>query len=129
MGPILLCDKSTLQALGRRELNVLRRYYFLNMPPVLLVEILGDLHKMADSTMSREEVKQLFESKYSCTRSTRISPLPRPQKDLGVIWHHESDIFAALFLVKTQFLQHPLMERPVHVAGIPRLHQWVRPDI
>jgi hypothetical protein len=59
MGPILLCDKSTLQALARAELNVLRRYYFLSIPPVLLVEILGDLKKQADAGMNREEVQQL----------------------------------------------------------------------
>jgi hypothetical protein len=42
MGPVIICDKSTLQALSRDELNALRRYYSLNIPPVLLVEILGD---------------------------------------------------------------------------------------
>lgn len=60
-GPILICDKSTLQGLGRGELNLLRKYYFLNIPPVLLAEILGDLKKHSDASLSREEVRHLAE--------------------------------------------------------------------
>lgn len=59
MGPILICDKSTLQGLGRVELNLLRKYYFLNVPPVLLAEILGDLKKHANPNLSRNEVRDL----------------------------------------------------------------------
>ncbi len=61
MGPILICDKSALQALSRGELNVLRKYYFLNIPPVLLTEILGDLKKHDDNRMSQGEVRHLAE--------------------------------------------------------------------
>src|SRR5947207_12475090 len=56
MGPVIICDKSTVQALSRDELSALRRYYFLNIPPVLLVEILGDLKKHNDSETGRNEV-------------------------------------------------------------------------
>jgi hypothetical protein len=35
-GPHLICDKSTLQALSRAELNAWRWYYSLNIPPVLI---------------------------------------------------------------------------------------------
>ena len=59
MGPILICDKSTLQSLNPSELNALRKYYSLNIPPVLLVEILGDLKKHANSQAGREEVRIL----------------------------------------------------------------------
>jgi hypothetical protein len=59
MGPILICDKSTLQGLGRRELNVLRKYYLLNVPPVLLAEILADLKKHDNASMSEDEVSRL----------------------------------------------------------------------
>jgi hypothetical protein len=59
MGPNLICDKSTLQALNPGELTALRRYYSLNIPPILLVEILGDLKKHADSSTSRNDVKIL----------------------------------------------------------------------
>jgi hypothetical protein len=40
MGPILICDKSTMQGLSSAELNLLRRNYSLNIPPVLLMEVL-----------------------------------------------------------------------------------------
>lgn len=59
MGPTLLCDKSTLQSLGPKELNCLRRFYFVNIPPVLLVEILGDLKKPSDSAMGEKAVRTL----------------------------------------------------------------------
>jgi len=59
MGPILLCDKSTLQSLSRAELNMLRRNYSLNIPPVLLMEILADLRKAEDIGTGQAEVQQL----------------------------------------------------------------------
>ena len=59
MGPILICDKSSLQSLSPSELNVLRRYYSLNIPPVLLVEILADLKKAEDVAASQGKVQQL----------------------------------------------------------------------
>ena len=46
MGPVLICDKSTLQSLARDELSALRRYYSLTVPPVLVIEILSDLKKV-----------------------------------------------------------------------------------
>jgi len=61
MGPQLICDKSTLQALSRGELNVLRRYYSLVVPPVLLMEILGDLKKASHPDECRQEVRVLAE--------------------------------------------------------------------
>jgi hypothetical protein len=42
VGPTIICDKSSLQALSKDELSVLRKYYSLNVPPILLVEILGE---------------------------------------------------------------------------------------
>jgi hypothetical protein len=59
MGPVLICDKSTLQALSPDELSALRRYYSLNIPPVLLIEILGDLKKDKDADVARREVRML----------------------------------------------------------------------
>lgn len=40
-----MLDKSSLQSLSPKELNILRRYFNLVVPPVLLIEILGDLKK------------------------------------------------------------------------------------
>ena len=59
MGPTIICDKSSLQALSKDELSVLRKYYSLNVPPILLVEILGDLKKHPDVEESRKEVEML----------------------------------------------------------------------
>jgi hypothetical protein len=54
MGPILILDKSALQGLSRREVWRLRRHFSLNIPPILIAEILGDLAK-ADSSQ-RDQV-------------------------------------------------------------------------
>jgi len=59
MGPILLCDKSTIQGLSSVELNMLRRNYSLNIPPVLLMEILADLRKAENLTVGQAEVRSL----------------------------------------------------------------------
>ncbi len=48
MGPIIICDKSTIQALGREDLHAFRRYYSLSVPPILAIEILADLRKSTD---------------------------------------------------------------------------------
>lgn len=40
-----MLDKSSLQSLSHDELDLVRRYFFLVVPPVLLVEILGDLKR------------------------------------------------------------------------------------
>jgi len=59
MGPILLCDKSTVQGLSSAELNMLRRNYSLMIPPVLLMEILADLQKADDIETGQAEVQRL----------------------------------------------------------------------
>src|SRR6266478_4426934 len=59
MGPILLCDKSTIQGLSATELNMLRRNYSLNIPPVLLMEILADLRKAENIETGQTEVQRL----------------------------------------------------------------------
>ncbi len=45
MGPIIILDKSSLQALSKKELVLLNKLYFVNIPPVLTIEILADLKK------------------------------------------------------------------------------------
>lgn len=69
MGPVLICDKSTLQALGPNELNALRRYYSLNIPHVLLVEILADLRKEGDHVKGQNEVRILANKLMPATSS------------------------------------------------------------
>ena len=57
MGPTLMCDKSSLQSLNPQELNALRRYYALNVPPILVTEILADLKKEGESDLARQKVE------------------------------------------------------------------------
>jgi hypothetical protein len=45
MGPPLLLDKSGIQSLLKKLLPMLSRYYLLVVPPILVLEILGDLLK------------------------------------------------------------------------------------
>src|SRR5262245_27826249 len=60
MGPTIILDKSTLQGLtGNDEAVFLRRYYLVNLPPVLLQEIGADLRKVKVRTSPEEEVRTL----------------------------------------------------------------------
>lgn len=47
MGPQLILDKSTLQSLTYEESRELSSYYYLVYTPVLFIEVLGDLKKIA----------------------------------------------------------------------------------
>jgi len=57
MGPIIILDKSALQSLSRREMWRLRKHFSLNVPPILIAEILGDLAKT--DAAQREQVIHL----------------------------------------------------------------------
>jgi hypothetical protein len=60
MGPTIILDKSSLQALSQQELEFLYRYYTVNIPPILVIEILGDLHKPGDAgSLTGKDVQQL----------------------------------------------------------------------
>lgn len=59
MGPIIILDKSTLQSLSFDEIIILHKYYFLNITPVLTIEILGDLRKPSKDTISKNKVIEL----------------------------------------------------------------------
>jgi len=60
MGPIILLDKSTLQALSKKELILLNKLYLVNIPPILPIEILADLKKnTAGTSLNEEEVIQI----------------------------------------------------------------------
>lgn len=91
MGPIILLDKSTLQGLSRDELLFLEKHYFLNIPPVLVAEILGDLTKrQREGKPLPEDVVGLLSRKlggldrivslphrFICLRNLLGQPLPR----------------------------------------------------
>ncbi|MBP7184890.1 MAG: SEC-C domain-containing protein [Saprospiraceae bacterium] len=60
MKPTILLDKSTLQALSQEELHFLLKYYYLNIPPILVKEIRADLtKKIKDSNSNEQHVANL----------------------------------------------------------------------
>lgn len=64
MKPTLLIDKSALQSLSNDEIYFLHKYYYVNIPPILVQEILADLAPKAENKMPKEppeeKVKGLF---------------------------------------------------------------------
>ena len=61
MGPHILLDKSVIQSLSFDDIDFLNRYYYLNIPSVLIMEILGDLKKPSKEGegVTKEKVKYL----------------------------------------------------------------------
>lgn len=55
MGPTIILDKSSLQALSKKELIVLNKLYYVNVPPILPIEILADLKKVKDPKAINEK--------------------------------------------------------------------------
>ena len=65
MGPIIILDKSTLQSLSDEELLFLNKYFILNIPPVLVMEIWGDLAKPnKQGAISKDQVQHLAQKVY-----------------------------------------------------------------
>lgn len=60
MGPHIILDKSALEALSANELAFLIKHYSVNIVPVLVAEILGDLSKYpGDAERSASKVAQI----------------------------------------------------------------------
>jgi hypothetical protein len=60
MGPIILLDKSSIQSLSAQEIEFLYRYYTINIAPVLIIEILGDLMKPnKEDVLTGKDVQEL----------------------------------------------------------------------
>ena len=60
MGPSILFDKSAIQSLGQQSLSEINRYFYTTIPPVLLMEILGDLSLDPNNLeASRAKVREL----------------------------------------------------------------------
>lgn len=55
MGPTIILDKSSLQALSKKKLILLNKLYFVNIPPILPIEILADLKRDKDEEALNEE--------------------------------------------------------------------------
>lgn len=83
MAPIIILDKSSLQALSKKELVLLNKLYFVNIPPVLTIEILADLKKEnKDGALNEEQVKILANKLI--------------QKDNAVNVHYLNPLFSSL---------------------------------
>jgi hypothetical protein len=101
MGPQLLLDKSTLQSLSYNEIWSVYRHYWVVFPPVLFIEVLGDLKKVAtDPERSKRLVIKL---------SDKIQPV-----DSCFTAHYKIVLTANLFgnEIKTD-------GRPIKLGGIP----------
>ena len=59
MGPTIILDKSSLQSLSYDELLELHKCYFVNISPVLVIEIMGDLKKGKSKERAQTLVTQL----------------------------------------------------------------------
>lgn len=59
IGPVIVLDKSAFQGLARREHTWLHHYFFENVTPVLVFEIVGDLAKLGGEKPPVEKVQEL----------------------------------------------------------------------
>lgn len=59
MGPSIILDKNALQGLSFLEVQALHRFYFVNIPPVLVKEVIGDMAKLTVKGTPEEEVTLL----------------------------------------------------------------------
>jgi len=54
MGPTIITDKNAIQSLSIHEIHFLFKYYYVNIPPILVREILGDLAKVNEDRKAQE---------------------------------------------------------------------------
>lgn len=62
-GEVLIIDKSALQCLARTESRWLGFRYFMNLPPILALEVLADLKK-SDGILREEQLVQKLAAKF-----------------------------------------------------------------
>ena len=72
MGPTLLCDKSTIQTLVQKAPELLHHYFQVNIPPILVREILGDLAKDNMDSRAVGQVKSLAKRVASLYATTNV---------------------------------------------------------
>ena len=77
MGLIILLDKSTFNCLNYDEMSVFNRFYFFNITPILIVEVLGDLTKTYKSGgSSAERVKHFANKLYQADSGINMNCYP-----------------------------------------------------
>jgi hypothetical protein len=64
-GPVIIYDKSTIQALNPAEVFCLDCHYRINVIPVFFAEVLADLHKPANKGRSPEDIVGSIAAKIS----------------------------------------------------------------
>jgi hypothetical protein len=69
MGPTIIFDKSSLQSLRPAELQEVNRYFYTVLPPILLLEILGDLSLEASKQRDPETLVAALTRKVPLTSS------------------------------------------------------------
>jgi hypothetical protein len=55
-GLSILLDKSTLEMLNTEQLDTLCRHFFVMIPPILITEIIGDLHAKKKNSMKEDVI-------------------------------------------------------------------------
>lgn len=70
MGPTILLDKSTFQALSQAEMHKMSKYFDWNRVDIILWEIIGDFLKQTETTSSRNEAS-ILANKVSILNSYR----------------------------------------------------------
>ena len=98
MGPVLVIDKSALQSFSFEELLILHTNFHLNIVPILVIEILGDIKKPAYGSLSREKVSEL---------ARKVFPF-----DSAVNMHYQDLLRASLLGYEV-----PLGRRPILAGG------------
>jgi hypothetical protein len=62
MGPIVILDKSAFQSLSNEELGFLSKHYTVNIPPIMVLDVLADLKQdVVDRADSQDRVAGLVE--------------------------------------------------------------------
>ena len=59
MGPSIILDKNAIQGLSFLEIQALHRFYLVNIPPVLVKEVIGDMAKLSVNGTPEQEVTLL----------------------------------------------------------------------
>lgn len=65
MGPTLLLDKSSLQALNPKEVMFLYKHYTVVIPPILIFEIVADLKKKTEEESEMKRLVSILAKKLS----------------------------------------------------------------
>lgn len=69
MGPTIITDKNAIQSLSQNEIHFLFKYYYVNIPPILVREILGDLAKNNTDRIDQESKVKVLAKKILSSNS------------------------------------------------------------